>query len=103
MVKKISEKEFAEVQEKDLALIDFSAEWCGPCKMLAPVLDEISEEMNECLYFYNVDVDQDPDLAQKFGVTSIPALVILKKGEKADMQVGFKPKDGIVSFIQAQF
>ena len=100
MVKKISEREFEEAKGKEVAVIDFSAEWCGPCKMLAPVLEEVSEEMSECVSFYNVDVDENPDLAGQFGVTSIPALVILKDGEKADMQVGFQPKDGIVSFIK---
>lgn len=102
MVKKISGKEFAEVQGKDVALIDFSAGWCGPCKMLAPVLEEVSEEMSEDAAFYNIDVDENPDLAQQFGVTGIPALVVLKKGKKADMQVGFQPKDRIVAFIKSQ-
>ena len=102
MVKKISENEFAEVQEKAVSLIDFSATWCGPCKMLAPVLDEVSEEMKDSVSFFNIDVDENPSLAEKFGVSSIPALVILKNGEKADMQVGFQPKAGIVNFINAQ-
>lgn len=102
MVKKISEREFAEVQEKDAVLIDFSAGWCGPCKMLAPVLEEVSEEMKEEVAFYNIDVDENPDLAQQFGVTSIPALVILKKGKMTGMQVGFQPKEGILTFIKTQ-
>lgn len=102
MVKKISEKEFNEVQEKAVSLIDFSATWCGPCKMLAPVLEEVSEEMKDSVSFYNIDVDENPDLAVKFGVTSIPALVVLKNGEKADMKVGFQPKAGIVNFIKSQ-
>lgn len=102
MVKKITEKEFAEVKEKEVALIDFSAGWCGPCKMIAPILEEISEEMNDQVSFYNVDVDECGELAQEFGITSIPALVVLKKGEKAGMQVGFVPKAQIVSFISSQ-
>ena len=83
-------------------LIDFWATWCGPCKMLAPVLEDVSEEMSDAVSFYNVDVDENPDLAQKFGITSIPALVVLKEGEKAGMQVGFLPKDGVVDFIKSQ-
>lgn len=102
MVKKISEKDFAEVKEQKVALIDFSATWCGPCKMIAPVLEEVSEQMSDKVAFYNVDVDENPSLAQKYGIVSIPALVILKDGEKADMQVGFVPKDNIVAFINAQ-
>ena len=70
--------------------------------MLAPVLEEVSGEMSDAVSFYNVDVDENPDLAQKFGRTSIPALVVLKEGEKAGMQVGFLPKDGVVDFIKSQ-
>ena len=102
MVKKISEKEWNEVTEKKAAVVDFSATWCGPCKRLAPVLEEVSGEMSDAVSFYNVDVDENPDLAQKFGITSIPALVVLKEGEKAGMQVGFLPKDGVVDFIKSQ-
>ncbi len=102
MVKKISENEFAEVKEQNVAVIDFSATWCGPCKMLAPVLEEVSEELQGQVAFYNVDVDDNANLAQEFDITSIPALVILKNGEKADMTVGFQPKDGILSFIKGQ-
>ena len=102
MVKKITEKEFDEVKGQDVALIDFSATWCGPCKMLAPVLEEVSEQLSDKVAFYNVDVDDNPSLAEAYNITNIPALVLLKNGEKADMQVGFAPKDGIVSFIEAQ-
>lgn len=102
MVKKISENEFAEVKEQSVALVDFSATWCGPCKMLAPVLEDVSEQMKDKVAFYNIDVDENPDLAGQFGIASIPALVLLKNGEKAAMQVGFTPKDGIVSFINSQ-
>lgn len=102
MVKKISENEFNEVKNASVALIDFSATWCGPCKMLAPVLEEVSEELKDSVEFYNIDVDENPNLAEKFGVTSIPALVIIKNGVKSNMQVGFQPKAGIVNFINSQ-
>ena len=101
MVKKISEKEFAEVREKEVAVIDFSATWCGPCKMLAPVLEEVSEELAGSVAFYNIDVDENPDLAQQYNITSIPALVVLKNGDKQDVQVGFQPKEAIFSFIES--
>lgn len=102
MVKKISEKEFEQAKEKEIAVIDFSAEWCGPCRMLAPVLEEVSEELRDTVTFYNVDVDENPDLAQSFGITNIPALILLKKGRKESMQVGFQPKERISSFIRSQ-
>ena len=101
MVKKISEKEFAEVKEKEVAVIDFSATWCGPCRMLAPVLEEVSEELAGSVTFYNIDVDENPDLAQQYNITSIPALVVLKNGEKQDVKVGFQPKEAIISFIES--
>lgn len=101
MVKKITNKEFAEVKESEVAVVDFSAAWCAPCKMLAPVLEEVSEELAGSAAFYNVDVDENPDLAQQYDIVSIPALVVLKNGDKQDVQVGFQPKDAIISFIKA--
>jgi len=102
MVKKISGNEFEEVKNESVAVIDFSATWCGPCKMLAPVLEEVSEEFEGKVAFYNVDVDENQNLAMQYDIASIPALVLLKNGEKVDMHVGFSPKDGIVSFINSQ-
>lgn len=102
MVKKITEKEFVEVGTKKMALIDFSATWCGPCKMLAPILESVSEEMGDRVSFYNIDVDECPELAQKYGVSSIPTLILLKDGKKVDMQVGFQPKNQITHFIESK-
>jgi len=98
MVKKISESEFHLVEESDVAVIDFSATWCGPCKMLAPVIDEVSEQMED-VNFFNIDVDENQSLAVKYGVSSIPAVMVFKKGEKVAQNVGFVPKDAIVKFI----
>ena len=100
MVKKISQEEFEQVKNDDIAVIDFSAEWSGPCKMLAPVMEEVSEELGDSVSFYNIDVDQNMDIAQQYRIVSIPALLVLKKGEKVDMQIGFQPKDGVVEFIK---
>lgn len=99
MVNKISEKEFESVKEKNVAILDFSATWCTPCKMLEPVLEEVSEVMSGDVDFYNIDVDVNPDLAQEFGVANIPALIMLKNGKKVAMQVGFQPKEVIIDFI----
>lgn len=99
MVKKISQNEFEQVKASKLAIIDFSANWCGPCKMLAPVLEEVSEEFAGKVDFYNVDVDENPDLAKQYSIMNIPALVVLKDGEKADMLVGFAPKEKLTEYI----
>ena len=79
-------------------LVDFFATWCGPCRMVAPVLEEIAEE-NENIKVVKIDVDQEPGLAQKFGVTSIPLLVVIKDGEVVNQSLGAKPKDQILSMI----
>lgn len=102
MVKKISGDEFIKVKAARLAVVDFSATWCGPCKMLAPVLEEVSEKLAETAEFYNIDVDENAEIAEQFGVTNIPALVVLRNGEKVDMQVGFQPKTAIEKFIKDQ-
>ena len=91
MVKKISQNEFNEVTASEVAVIDFSATWCGPCKMMLPIVEEISK-----------DVDENQDLAMQYKIMNIPALVVLKKGEKVDTQVGFAPKENIVEFIKKQ-
>lgn len=102
MVKKINEAQFQEEATKGKAVVDFSAQWCGPCKMLAPLLEEISEEVKE-VAFYNVDVDENMTLAMKYGITNIPALLVLKDGEKQELLVGFKPKEELKADILGAF
>ncbi|MBQ7990772.1 MAG: thioredoxin [Oscillospiraceae bacterium] len=81
------------------AFIDFNATWCGPCRMLAPIVDELADEYDGQVEFYSVDVDENPDLAAEFGVMSIPTLVVLKGGQEAAKQVGFIPKDALKALI----
>ena len=101
MVKKIENNNMSEALESSLALVDFSATWCGPCKMLAPVLEEISEEFAGKLDFFNADVDANDELALKYGIQNIPALVMFKNGEIADRIVGFQSKEKLKAFIGA--
>ena len=82
-----------------VAAVDFSATWCGPCRMLAPIMDELSEELDGKVGFYNCDVDENGGLAANFGITNIPAVAVLKDGKLIDMAVGFRPKDDIKEFI----
>ena len=74
-------------------LVDFWAEWCGPCKMIAPVLDELAEELDGQASIGKVDIDQFPQLAEKYGVTSIPTLIVFKGGEIADTLIGLRSKN----------
>lgn len=101
MVKKIENNNMSEALGSKLALVDFSAGWCNPCKMLAPVLEEISEEFAGKLDFFNADVDANDELALKYSIQNIPALVILKNGEIADRIVGFQSKEKLKAFIGA--
>lgn len=102
MVKKINAEEFVNVAKKDdVALVDFSATWCGPCKMLAPVLEDISEKLGYKVKFYNVDVDDAPELAAEYRVNSVPCVVMMKKGEFVDQSIGFKPAPMITSWIES--
>ena len=90
-----------EVINSDIpVLVDFYADWCGPCKMLAPVLEEVSEEFTDQVSFYNVDVDDEEELAAKYGIMNIPAVLVMKDGVKQGMLIGFKAKDVLKSEIE---
>ena len=79
-------------------LIDFWATWCGPCKMIAPVIEEIANEHPEWKVC-KVNVDESPDLAAKFGIMSIPALLLFKGGELAAQKIGYMGKDEVLAFV----
>lgn len=85
------------VQDKPV-LIDFFAVWCGPCRMLSPIVDEIAEE-NSGVKVCKVNVDDEPELAQSFDVSSIPTLVVLKNGKLINKSVGYIPKDEILAML----
>ena len=89
----------AEVMNSDkTVLLDFWAEWCGPCRMLAPTIDEIADERDD-IKVGKVNVDNDPELARKFDIASIPTLVLLKNGEPVNRHVGFLPKASIEQML----
>lgn len=80
-------------------LIDFWATWCGPCRMLAPVVEEIAEEYEETIKVGKVNVDEEPELAEAFRVSSIPMLVLVRNGKIADTMVGYRPKEDVVKML----
>lgn len=84
-------------------LVDFWATWCGPCRMLTPVVEQVSEENADKLTVGKVNVDDCPDLAMKFGVMSIPTLILFKDGQIVDKRVGYQPKNQLDEMIRQAF
>ena len=87
------------ISENKLVLVDFYAEWCGPCKMLAPIIHEIKEELKDKVYVIKVNVDEEEDLSTKFNIFSIPTLVLIKDGKEIDRKIGYNTKQIIVDWI----
>ena len=94
----INENEFNELVSDGLVLVDFFAEWCGPCRMLAPILEDFASEESE-IAVYKVNVDNEPDLAREFQVSSIPTMILFKDGKQIDKKIGFAPKDALKAWI----
>lgn len=88
------------MKSEKTVLLDFYADWCGPCRMVSPIVDEIADE-NPQLLVGKINVDQDPELAQKFGVASIPMLVVMKGGKIVNQSVGVSPKSRILSMLNS--
>ncbi len=80
-------------------LLDFWASWCGPCKMVAPIIDEVAEESKEAVKVGKVNIDEEGELAEAFRIMSIPTLVLVKDGKVVESSVGVKPKKAILSLI----
>ncbi|MDR5588422.1 thioredoxin [Clostridium aquiflavi] len=95
MSKILKVNEFDDAIKEGIVIVDFFADWCGPCKMLAPIFQELEEEMKDKVKFFKVNVDESGELASKFSVFSIPTMIIFKDGKDVSTEVGFLPKEKI--------
>jgi len=97
---KANKKNFESIRNSEKpVLLDFYADWCGPCRMVSPIVDEIAEERDD-IVVAKVNVDEENDLASEFGVFSIPTLVVLKNGKVANQAMGARPKEAILALLE---
>ncbi|WP_299578326.1 thioredoxin [uncultured Sunxiuqinia sp.] len=103
MAQEVNDANFEEIvlQSDKPVLVDFWAEWCGPCRMVAPVVEELSQDYEGKLLVTKVDVDSNPETAMKFGIRNIPTILFFKGGEIVDKHVGAAPKAALASKVDA--
>lgn len=98
MVKNVNSNEFENEIKDNVVFVDFFATWCGPCKMLSPVVDEVSNEISD-VKFLKVDVDENNEIASRYNIMSIPTLIILKDGDVINKHTGLLSKSDLINFI----
>lgn len=101
MTQVLSSAEFKEkvLDEKGPVLVDFFATWCGPCKMLAPTIEQIEKEMAGKAHIYKIDVDESPDIAGQYRVMSVPTLIVFENGKVKNQTMGAQPKAAVMSLF----
>ncbi|ARK31657.1 thioredoxin [Halalkalibacter krulwichiae] len=95
----VTDQTFASETSEGVVLADFWAPWCGPCKMIAPVLEELDAEMGDKVKIAKIDVDENQETAGKYSVMSIPTLLVFKDGNVVDQVVGFQPKEALAELL----
>lgn len=96
----MTDEEFDEIiGSKDICVVDFSASWCGPCRMMAPVLEDISDKYKGKYFFYQIDIDSAEELANKFKIEAVPTMVVFKKGTEIDRTSGYQDFEEFERFL----
>lgn len=93
------EKEVIEASKEKPALVDFFAPWCGPCQAQGPIIDEVAKEVGDKAMVAKINIDDNPELAEKYGVMSIPTLILFKDGEVAETMTGMQAKENLVKLL----
>lgn len=96
----LNEKNFQEKISKGVVVVDFFATWCGPCRMLAPILEDVQKELEDQAHIFKVDVDENEKLARSFGIMSIPTIIVFVNGEMKDKRVGLMMKDELLALVK---
>ncbi|MDP4146416.1 MAG: thioredoxin [Bacillota bacterium] len=102
MAKVINKVEFQDnvIKGEGVVLVDYFAQWCGPCKMIAPILDELSQELDGKVKIFKVDVDQSSELSREYNIMGVPTMLIFKNGKEVDKIVGFVPKSTLKAKLE---
>ena len=100
-VEHLTDETFESAITQGVTLVDFFATWCGPCKMLGPTIEEISEECDGSFKVYKVDIDECEDAAMDMGIMSVPTLIVFKDGEEAERMIGVQPKAAILNAVNS--
>lgn len=100
MVKEINDAAFNEAVKSGTVVVDFWASWCGPCKMLGPVIEELSNELGDKATFLKVNVDENPVTANVYRIASIPTVMVFKNGKLAETLIGFRPKAALKGVLE---
>jgi thioredoxin 1 len=102
MIEEIKDENFSKSvsEPSEPVVVDFWASWCGPCKMLSPIMDEVSKEIGSKAKFFKVNVDENPNTASQFKIASIPTVMVFKGGSVVDQFVGFKPKEAVKQVVE---
>lgn len=101
MAKELNDENFDEQVAKGVTLVDFTATWCGPCRMLAPVIEELAEKMGDKASVVKVDIDASQSVTARFDVTSVPTIVLLKDGQEVGREVGLKDLESLEAMVTA--
>ena len=100
-VEHLNDNNFEEKIASGVVLVDFFATWCGPCKMLSPIVEEIAEECDGSFKVYKIDIDEAEDVTMDFGIMSVPTLIIFKDGNEAERIIGVQPKTAILDAVKS--